>query len=108
MTPQKQIQILAGADGWKMSQGDVDCQTAHYEICGEPLKESNFYPDYLTSYDAIIPLIVKWCGDDEDRWRNFLRTTGLMEKYNPLRDVFKSTPSQLSTALIRAMGKWEE
>lgn len=53
-------------------------------------------PDYLTSYDAIIPLIQK--QPPEIRAEMFERTNG--------RVTIMSTPMQLCELLLQATGKW--
>ena len=78
------------------------------------------HPNYLTSYDAIIPLIVKWCNEAQlETWLRgskficeFEDVKKLIQNEPAYSTVFKTiitkTPEQLADALIRAAGKWEE
>jgi len=76
--------------------------------------------DYLHSYDAIIPLIQKQCGDNTQSTRvKFLNTLrqliGVNKPTNKVGtplvsdfDLIVATPFQLCEALLRATGKWKE
>lgn len=120
MTKERKIQVLAGLDGWLY----IKAYTYHYDYMGESgqfeqlqgrhpykLGELQTLPNYLFSYDAIIPLVVKWCNSNHDGWKRFslilvsghLRITWQLVKY-----FFEFTPDQLSDALIKAAGLWEE
>lgn len=83
MTPQSQIKALA-------------------ELAG--IVDNNYRPDYLHSYDAIIPLIQK--QTETMRYNIFLQVTKIA--VCPTFDVFKANPSQLSEALLRATNKWKD
>lgn len=93
MTNERIVQVIAKADGflkifydeWGPLRGFKDNTSLVYVV-----------PSYLTSHDAIIPAVVKWCGDDNERWQSFLYA------------LISRTPEQLSIALVKAMGKWEE
>ena len=88
MKPKDQITALAELDGWK---------------------QKLFDPPYLTSLDAIVPLIVKWCGDNQSRWDDFtqkIRTT--FWRHPSVEGLLTLSPSQLSKALLQAAGKWRD
>jgi len=57
-------------------------------------------PPYLTSYDAIIPLIQKQTEDVKSDVVEFLYLMGDRQ--------LERTPAQLCEALLRATGKWIE
>lgn len=79
-------------------------------------------PDYNT-YDALIPLIVKWCVNQE-KHKKFIAelyelhtspdgldlTDAFGQQHNLIAFSlgFESTPSQLREALLKASGKWKE
>lgn len=95
MTKQDKIRALAELDGWinlELRDGVGDA------FMGEKDGESNFVPFYLTSYDAIIPLIqrqnqsVKDCVDCDVGFGNRI----------------DSTPEQLCDALLNATVKWRD
>jgi hypothetical protein len=80
----------------------------------------NTLPDYNT-YDAIVPLVRKWCDDwdfttDEPcRWDKFVETLwsvlGIDSDYTEQeawKVLFKCPVSQLREALLRATGRWQE
>jgi hypothetical protein len=99
MKLEQQIKALAELDGWKQHEKypDVMCrgkQEAH-------IKSDNMQC-YLTSYDAIIPLIQK--QSDVVKFR-VLDSPDFM--FICMR-IINTTPAQLSEALLRATGKWIE
>ena len=93
MKPEDQIKALAELDG------RLACTVSNCG-CGSELKDFN----YLTSYDAIIPLIQR---HQRQGRKMALKITG--ELWNmKLVFLFQATPSQLCEALLRATGKWKE
>ena len=80
MTDQEKIKVLAELDGWK-----------------EPMSYPGSLPRYLTSYDAIIPLIQKQPKE--------IRLKMFEEKAD--RVSIMTTPEQLADALIKAVGEME-
>jgi hypothetical protein len=111
MKPEQQIKALAGLDGWKSvrkEDGWWNISPAghhHPALCDS----THGYPDYLTSYDAIIPVIEKHLRNggygDSHTIDAFDSTFG-----SPCiwQDILTATPAQLCEALLRATGKWEE
>jgi len=90
MNLEEQIKALAELDG----------------IClGEWLPENrkHFKTPYLTSYDAIIPLIQKQSYGIVANIHDILCTTNDTKYF--LRNC---SPTQLCEALLRATGKWKE
>jgi hypothetical protein len=96
-TDQDQIKALAELDGWThyhdnlwVAPGvenfsELDCQCP---------------PPYLTSYDAVIPLVQKQ--------RTPIKTAvwHWMQDHSP--GVYSETPAQLAEALLRATNKWKD
>lgn len=94
MTNEDKIKVLAELDGWK------------------PLPEGRFHPDnpigqtppqYLTSYDAIIPLIQKQSVLDKAN-----TIVNAVADFPRDKFVIDATPEQLADALIKAVGKWKD
>jgi hypothetical protein len=121
MNPQKQIEVLAELNG-RGERAMVELPETHpIEMVLEPL------PDYLNSYDAIIPLIKKlkdergWSSNPADypTWMfsgELLRMlkiklydngTPLKSPYNLCQLIFMATPSQLCEAVLKAVHRWE-
>lgn len=115
MTTEQQIRALAELDGkcshpqdqivseeWEDgNDGGTDwtcklCkQDPHYSPC----------PAYLTSYDAIIPLIQRQTTKTHMLMFEIMCRRIHAESYEVW---FESTPSQLCEALLRSTGKWVE
>jgi len=95
MKPEQQIKALAELDGLVGRFQNIQ----HVLVKGvwHPV------PPYLTSYDAIIPLIQK--QTDEVGW---LLANHLKDIITEDRFVWQATPTQLCEALLRATGKWIE
>jgi len=104
MTTHDQIKALAKLDGWREKTLWTPCDA----ICSCDLQEGHWVndkiPDYLTSYDAIIPLIQK--QGEEVKFRAFWNLE-LCKKGN-YAYAFCHTAEQLSEALLRATGKWKD
>lgn len=100
MKPEAQIRALAELDGYRCL--DVTPPLRYLTASGAPafayiLGSSGWFwtsdtPDYLNSYDAIIPLIQKL-----KVWKS-----------GTCFDLQAITPAQLCEALLRAHGLWEE
>jgi len=125
MTEHEQIKALAEMDGWKIySPGDFN-PTPRWQYGHTGLvRTTDDLPDYLTSSDAIIPLIQKritsMC------WPSFQDALGLIcaetlsksegenhryegdGSYQEAWLIFQPTPAQLGEALLRATGKWKD
>lgn len=117
MKPEEQIKALAELDGWTYDKSDpkphfwnaVDAE--HPEDC----VDWECMPKYLTSYDAIIPLIQKQNIETRrDTYRQLHKESwDIVTKPTEVRfsvDIgnFTSyTPSQLAEALLRATNKWK-
>lgn len=130
MNPTEQIKALAELDGWKLTQKTIPVwETTQYDGSGEWInKEVALYendgatkkferlPNYLTNYDAIIPLIQK--QKDNDRLEVGIQLAIMRRKLfgYPTQDnverwiivALTATPAQLCEALLRATGKWKE
>lgn len=102
MKPEEQIKALAELDGWKgLLQDPVQGHRVGYK---EPdrIYTGEHIPNYLTSYDAIIPLIQKQNHAIKMDVQFSIINNEL------LHDCYSATPSQLCKALLRATGKWKE
>ena len=85
MNREEKLKVLAGLDGLQQSQYLIQC-------------ERGAVKRYLTSYDAIIPLIQKQPKE--------IRLKMFEEKAD--RVSIMTTPEQLADALIKAVGKWRD
>lgn len=104
MTEQDQIKALAELDGWvdTAQNGYVEHLAYRWNLVGTTIYKPE-PPPYLTSYDAIIPLIQKQSEDMvEIVHYELLRL--LATHYL----ILLATPAQLCEALLRATGKWKE
>lgn len=99
MTEQDQIKALAELAGASKEQMD-------WVIKNYP-PDYKYHPaNYLTSYDAIIPLIQK-----QDRKILVRIVLGIKTGQNDVArmvDWLQMTPAQLCEALLRAHGKWKK
>jgi len=92
MNQEQQIKALAELDGWIQNHATGWWFNAEDTNGGDP-----YPPNYLTSYDAIIPLIQKQPRD----------VRKAMTQTFPNGHVsFTTTPAQLGEALLRATGRW--
>ena len=116
MTPEQRIKALAELDGWRWEAHETGTRLWRPDgtIENNHYAETWRVPNYLTSYDAIIPLIQKqdkvtqceflvilfrFYGNNEDPDLNYMTLWPM---------TFALTPSQLCEALLRATGKWKE
>jgi hypothetical protein len=93
MKPEDQIKALAELDGALVPHTPTP----------EEVASGSYYqwqPAYLTSYDAIIPLIQK--QPDE------VITEVECYVYDKMDNALKATPAQLCEALLRATNKWKD
>lgn len=120
MTEQDQVRALAELDGWiPYSPGDFN-PTPRWMDKNANVRTENKLPNYLHSYDAIIPLIQKqWRRGDMDFMNGITFGKCLKEvlqheptsKHETQFDIIAgiaSTPSQLCEALLRATERWRE
>jgi hypothetical protein len=135
MKPEEQIKALAELDGWipvlcKVQEWNEELgaytqvQKQLFErqlaVCLERVSEKKL-PPYLTSYDAIIPLIQKCTNDTKrDMFYLLIQAHGLTIEVLPYETqirithlqfaqvMFDSTSAQLCEALLRSTEKWKE
>lgn len=62
-----------------------------------------FLPNYITSYDAILPLIQK-----QNPVCRHTVCIQFADTYLQIKGIIGATPTQLCEALLRAVGKWVE
>ena len=105
MTPEDQIKAIAELDGWT----DVKFYVLGHKpdgITALARSRSADYrcdlPDYLTSYDAIIPLIQK--QTPQVKWHIWDTLSNLIGG-GIWESLIEATPSQLLDALLVATGK---
>jgi len=104
MNQEQQIKALAELDGMYYFTADA---TRHYPGFWQNDKGQAFHElHYLTSYDAIIPLIQK--QDKATQTRMVVAMTVAQNNTARFFDFLNRTPAQLGEALLRATGKWIE
>lgn len=123
MKPEEQIKALAELDGLEWMRDPHDNCWCWFNkltkwFCGKNLFSSDdsidweALPDYLHSYDAIIPLIQKQGSETLFKMYSFLRQNAFKLAGNPpelpILTTAYSEPAQLCEALLRAAGKWKE
>ena len=107
MNPQEQIKALAELAGYKER-----VFTEHPDYKDKDW--TMFVPDYLYSYDAIIPLIQKQPTTVQlDIVKYLYQSLGNTVRHtlsfgNATKLLLMMTPQQLSEALLRATGKWKD
>lgn len=119
MTREEKIKVLAELDGW------VHCYVTKYGVCGWlPVEQSGTIHGargdnlckipYLTSYDAIIPLVKKRCAGNALMEQTFINEVerGICSGFHAARTVgfflMAAEPEQLADALIKAVRKWKD
>ena len=113
MKDQDQIVALAELDGWT---GVNHCTCAENKMRGRPSGVDfgfSHLPDYLTSYDDILPLIQKQQNIVvEQVICHCLDLVGHEPETKvcvmDLIGLFRVRPAQLCEALLKATGKWKE
>lgn len=98
MKDQDQIKAIAELDGWHTT-------THNTLVCGRCVdirNQANWHeaPPYLTSRDAIVPVIEKQSDTIQLKIYNYLDRVA--------KWTFLATAPQLCEALLRATGKWKE
>ena len=132
MKPEEQIKAIAELDGcpekywWcpKCNEfvrpDDVtysECHDVRSDGCGEGVEGVDQFKPYLTSRDAIVPVIVKWCDTDRKEHKyefelgeTYYRLANQEHRCFSMKsfDYITATPAQLCEALLRASGKWRD
>jgi hypothetical protein len=94
----EQIKCLGAMDDWtQVDDHRRELRYKEYRVVDGKMWTaiSSQMPDWLNSYDAIIPLIQK---------QFVIYDT----KLNVHFDCYSATPSQLCEALLRAVGEWKD
>ena len=104
MKDQDQIKAIAELDGFRDFKIEVKPAITYYWAYQSGAINWEILPDYLTSRDAIVPVIEKNYPDTTAR---FLKIVINNQGYliTDSRLAF-ATPPQLCEALLRANGKW--
>lgn len=104
MTPEQKIKAVAELDGFKHEEGG---DYWYKVVIGELTYGPN---NYLTSLDAIVPVIKK-CVDDPNINKagecSWPRISKILKSTNIWNDL-EATPTQLTDALLIATGKMKE
>lgn len=112
MKLEEQIKSLAELDGYIMELSSpnripVMCLYEKDKIIRECHMDSPRMTAYLTSYDAIIPLIQKQDYEFKVGVYNFF--TEMDAGWTTCAvSMLDATPAQLGKALLKATGKWKE
>lgn len=125
MTDEQITIAVAKLDGWL----DVKEYTYTYDYAGEQGSYKRIQgrslanlghfvglPAYLTSRDAIIPVIESQLGDNEERWSKFLHELGKLvgfhlgmevPRWNLMKRFMFATPRQLCIALLKETNQYD-
>jgi hypothetical protein len=106
-----QIKALAIMDGWEFAPERVlNANFIAVKFGPRCQQFASKYDDfsYLLTHNVIIPLIVKWCGDKNGRWRAFQLTIAELcsswsKYYSCVEGLLRATPEELAEALVRTM-----
>lgn len=113
MTPLEKIKVLAELDGWTRVKWQDGGDSCFFEKEGEIDRHIEEF-SYLESYNAVLPLVRKWCSKNIDNWIIFIQKLALVMGINTFssglvsRYALQATPDQLSNALIKAAGMWKD
>jgi hypothetical protein len=118
MTDQDQIKAIAELDGWEYAHNDADGGSSGWRHGKQgnllTIEQVTEFHSYLTSRDAIVPVIDKICKDDVHKWCDVIDAFCKIchpVNYTALQvsiSLMRATPSQLSEALLRATDKWKD
>lgn len=111
MNIKDQIKAVAELDGWKLNEFNRQVPPNLH-----PLNNANCdyqFPPYLTSRDAIVPVIEKIIESYGNQLSFYTSLQRLVIKQtdNPYSIEFScitATPQQLCEALLRTTGKWKD
>ena len=109
MNSNDQIKALAELDGWvelEVNKSNTGLIGYRYSHKYAKLSGKELIPPYLTSLDAIVPVIEK---QDDNTRRKISSLLSTKEAFKgAICDYFFQTASNLSEALLRATGKWKD
>jgi len=116
MNPSLQIKAIAELDGWTIETEASGYQWIHRKDSNGKLETNDFRClSYLTSRDAIVPVIEKQPAGVKDKIRKYLWSIWYHEQCSDVTPysefevwLLTATATQLSEALLRATGKWVE
>lgn len=110
MTPQEKIIALAKLDGWKEmpnhgSAGGLMVFNQDGFMVGLGTIQ-RYAEHYLTSYDAIIPLVQKECNTRSWTWEYLLSAFEVVGEHanDKMFNLLKMTPTEIADALLKAKG----
>lgn len=108
MTNERITQVIAEADGKTNNWVNATTHSDYHEMPQAILRQEGI--NYLTSLDAIVPVVVKWCDSELGRWQKFFGYLGIgmmSIHHQNYALILKKKPEQICHALVRAMGKYE-
>jgi len=113
LTPEQKTRLLAELDGWTQTHNPKAIPDWNWCLKGKKWRQWHNLPRYLTSYDAIIPLVQKLDEITKCVLLDHLYITysahigGELDKATVWPMTFGLTPSQLCDAVLVATGKAE-
>lgn len=111
MTPTQKIIALAELEGWELFRPNVMIHTwGDNKIHEESHIEGEKLQRYLTSHDALQPLLEKMTEKEWDKFDDATVPFIRGRRYFPYYAKFylKLTPEQKADCILKACGKWEE
>ena len=103
MNTREQTEALAKLDGWERFEAwESFCGRWYVNTERQSVAMDDYLPAYLTSYDAIIPLLQNQSMDVREA---VCKCLGLKHDYCAW---ISATPTQLAEVLLRATGLWED
>lgn len=123
MTDQEKIEALARMEGtglheWSKPVGEQcigfvpqcqNCCLLATESGAEDLCIAPTIPPYLTSHDALQPLLEKMTEEEWLRFGNLiLGQTGFHNRWFHPKPILLMTPEQKADAILKTYGKWTE
>lgn len=118
MTDNEIIKAIAELDGWCFVQNQMDGGSFGWVKNNCFPQRYDSLPNYLHSYDAIIPVVQKWCSSGEPNldmvfffYRRLKDMVTVVRQPNTTEIVnilLNATPAQLCEALLKSVVKWKE
>jgi hypothetical protein len=117
MTDNQIIIECAKLDGWIEEYPNLPQKPIHYRKEFPDryriVDDVRNLPNYLTSRDAIMPLVIKWCDrvERKAKFLDILKSILEIPLGAFLHETFAlvtASPRQLCEALLRATGRWKD
>lgn len=111
MTDSEVIIEVAKLDGWDVHHPNlITSSVIGFPPGSESIDDWKPLPNYLTSRDAIMPVIEKCkpiIGNNQDMFVSYLWREMGLKAGDCVFEAFLATPRQLCIALLKATGKWK-